>query len=112
MFSSNSPDGARRRFLGALTGSAWAFALLKAGVAPAQTAKQVSAADPLAKALGYTDDATKVDKAKYPTFKPGAKCGTCSFFQGAAGQPNGPCQIFSGQIVNASGWCSSYNAKT
>jgi hypothetical protein len=113
MSSSNGPDGARRRFLGALTGSAWAFALLKAGVAHPQTAaKPVSAADPLAKALGYSDDASKVDKAKYPTFKAGEKCSTCRFYQGTAGQKDGPCQIFSGMLVSSSGWCSSYNAKT
>ena len=125
MFRSNcpngsQPNGSRRKFLGALAGSAWAFAWLRAAGVHAQApskaqggaAKHVSASEPLAKALGYTDDAAKVDKAKFATFKPGEKCGTCRFFQGAAGQQTGPCQIFSGELVNASGWCSSYNAKT
>ncbi len=117
---SPQPDGSRRKFLGAVAGSACAFALLRAASAHAQApsqaqggaAKHVSASEPLAKALGYSDDAAKVDKAKFPTFKPGDKCGTCSFFQGAAGQQSGPCQLFSGELVNTGGWCSSYNAKT
>jgi len=117
---SSQPDGSRRKFLGAVAGSACAFALLRTASVHAQapppaqggSAKHVTPSEPLAKALGYTDDAAKVDKAKFPTFKAGEKCSTCRFFQGAAGQQSGPCQIFSSELVNAGGWCSSYNAKT
>jgi hypothetical protein len=111
---SNSPDSSRRRVVGALTGAALALASLKVSFALAQagSAQPVSASDPLAKALGYTDDSAKVDKAKFPTFKAGQKCSLCRFYQGDAGKQNGPCQIFSGKVVNANGWCSSFNAKT
>jgi High potential iron-sulfur protein len=78
----------------------------------ATSTQRVSESDPLAQALGYKEDAAKVDRAKYPAFKPGEKCATCRFFQGAAGQPYGPCQIFSGKLVHSGGWCTSYNAKT
>jgi High potential iron-sulfur protein len=114
--SKNSPDSSRRGFLGVLAGSACAFAWLRSDPAHAQGAapsgKHVTNSEPLAKALGYTDDATKVDKAKFPTFKAGDKCSTCRFFMGTAGQSSGPCQIFSNELVSSTGWCSSYNAKT
>jgi hypothetical protein len=110
---SNRTDSSRRRVVGALTSAALALAWLKASFALAQadSAQSVSASDPLAKALGYTDDSAKVDKAKFPTFKAGQKCSLCRFYQGAAGKQSGPCQIFSGKTVNSSGWCSSFNAK-
>ena len=75
-------------------------------------APKLSESDPLAQSLGYKEDASKVDKAKFPTFKPGDTCAKCRFYQGAAGKSYGPCQIFAGKVVNARGWCASYNAKT
>lgn len=90
--------------------STWA-----AAAAPAKSGggdlPHLSDADPTAKALGYTEDAGKVDKAKFPSFKPGAHCGNCNFFQGAAGQQFGPCQIFPGKSVNTAGWCASHSPK-
>jgi hypothetical protein len=72
----------------------------------------VAVTDTLAVSLGYTEDATKVDKAKYPNFKAGQKCSGCRFFQGTAGQAYGPCQIFVPKDVNANGWCLSFQPKT
>jgi hypothetical protein len=76
-----------------------------------QQLPHLSNADPTAKALGYVEDASKVDKSHFPSYKPGAKCATCNFFQGTAGQAYGPCQIFPGKSVNANGWCASHNPK-
>ncbi|HZO23760.1 MAG TPA: high-potential iron-sulfur protein, partial [Steroidobacteraceae bacterium] len=97
----------------AATGAA-AFGL-RAGLSPVQAAGKelphLTDADPTAKALGYTEDASKVDKTKFPSYKPGAMCGNCNFFQGQAGEAYGPCQIFAGKSVNTKGWCASHTPK-
>ena len=105
----------RRSFL-ALAGVTGAAAL--AGIRPALTFAQGGAqpphlpeSDPTAKALGYVEDASKVDKTKFPSFKPGAHCATCNFFQGKASDAYGPCQIFPGKAVAAKGWCASHSPK-
>ncbi len=67
--------------------------------------------DPLVKALGYVPDATKADKAKYPTYQAGQMCGNCLLYQGKPGAATGPCPIYSGKLVSAKGWCSSYTKK-
>jgi High potential iron-sulfur protein len=117
MSSSNSRgrDRSRRSFL-TLAGVAGAVVL--AGIRPQPAAAQAGAAlphladsDPTAKALGYTEDADKVDKTKFPSFKPGAHCATCNFFQGKAADAYAPCQIFPGKSVNAKGWCASHSPK-
>jgi hypothetical protein len=78
----------------------------------AASGQRVSETEPLAQSLGYKEDASKVDKAKFPTYKPGETCAKCRFYQGTTGQAYGPCQIFSGKLVNSNGWCASFNAKT
>ena len=65
--------------------------------------------DATAQALGYKEDATKVDKVKYATYKPGSQCSNCKFYQGGTGF--GPCQLFPGKAVSEKGWCSGYAAK-
>jgi High potential iron-sulfur protein len=107
-----SPD--RRSFISLLSGVASLIGLLRVTAAASQTgapAQRISESDPLAQSLGYKNDASEVDKSKFPTFKAGQTCANCRFFQGAAGQPYGPCQIFSGKLVSSKGWCASYNAK-
>ncbi len=107
---------------GALTGIAAAGVALLTGTWTARARAQAPAGaggalphesgnDPLGKSLGYTDQATDVDKAKYPTYKPGQMCDKCRFFKGSAGQKYGPCQIFVGKDVSASGWCVSFSPK-
>ena len=63
--------------------------------------------DPTAKALKYVPDASKGSGAK-----PGSKCENCKLFQGAAGAAQGPCLLFPGKVVKATGWCSSWTTKT
>ena len=67
--------------------------------------------DPTAAALGYREDANKVDMAKYPAHKNGQLCSNCKFFGGTDKTPWASCQIFPGKSVSAKGWCSAYNAK-
>lgn len=69
--------------------------------------------DPQAVQLGYKHDATKVDKKKFPTYKPGETCGNCQLFQGKPDKDEwAPCPIFPGKLVNVNGWCSSYIKRT
>ena len=65
-------------------------------------------ADPQAQALGYKEDVSKVDKAKYPQYSAGQSCATCSLFQGKATDAYGGCTLFGDKQVAARGWCSSY----
>jgi hypothetical protein len=63
--------------------------------------------DPTGKALKYVPDVSKAAEAK-----PGSKCDNCKLYQGPAGAAQGPCLLFPGKAVKASGWCSSWTAKT
>jgi hypothetical protein len=107
-------EHSRRSFL-AIAGVTGAAVL--AGVRPEMSFAQaggpphLSESDPTAKALGYTEDASKVDKTKFPAFKPGAHCATCNFFQGKATDAYAPCQIFPGKAVAGKGWCASHSPK-
>ncbi|HEY6482425.1 MAG TPA: high-potential iron-sulfur protein [Steroidobacteraceae bacterium] len=119
MSSEKSSEKNSRREV--LTLFAAAGAALAVGLRPGRSLAQaagkggelphLSPADPTAKALGYVEDASKVDKSKFPTYKPGAKCANCNFYKGVAGQQYGPCQIFVGKSVNSSGWCASHAPK-
>jgi High potential iron-sulfur protein len=69
-------------------------------------------ADPTAKALGFVTDASKVDAAANPTFKPTQKCSTCAQYQGKAGDASAACNIFAGKSVPAGGWCKVWVKKS
>lgn len=71
----------------------------------------VSEKDPQAQGLGYKEDASKVDKKKFATYKAGETCANCNFFQRKPGDAWGSCTIFAGKQVNAKGWCSAYVKK-
>ena len=113
MSKKNGTDATRRAFLRsvAVAGSA-VLVGLESGAAAAQGAQKLSPSDPLAKSLGYVENAASVDKAKFPTYKDGQACDKCRFDTGAAGAADGPCQIFAGKAVSAKGWCSSFVQKT
>jgi hypothetical protein len=113
------PAHSRRDFLctalgaaSATLGSLSSSAARAQAAAAAQNLPHLSPAEPLARALGYVDSASQVDRAKFPTYKPGDACDKCRFYQGKAGQTWGPCQIFMGKSVNAHGWCASFMMKT
>ena len=63
--------------------------------------------NPQAVALGYSDDAAKVDSAKHPQFKAGSSCANCQFFTA----DTGACAIFPTFGVAPKGWCSGWAAK-
>ena len=79
--------------------------------ADAQAPVPLDPKDPQAAALGYTPDATKADKVKYPKYVAGQACGNCALYQGAAGSASGPCPIYAGKAVASKGWCSAYVKK-
>ena len=75
----------------------------------------MSPKDPMAVQLGYVEDASKVDKKKWPKRDgpEGAKqyCYNCMFYQtkeDAKKSKSAPCQIFAGKTVKAKGWCNSW----
>ena len=120
---SPDPDSSRRLLLGVLGAVAGFIGFRGTRLLYAQTSQapanhpgfapaHVLPTEPLAQSLGYKEDASQVDKAKFPTYKPGQKCATCRFLQGDASKPFAPCQIFGGKLVSTKGWCASYNAKT
>jgi len=107
---SNEKDiESRRRFLKMAAGTT-AAAVLVGGLprlARADDMPPLSESDPTATALGYVEDASKTDNAKY---KAGDDCANCQFYTGGA-TGRGPCQLFPGKSVNAKGWCVSHAPK-
>lgn len=71
----------------------------------------VDEASAQATGLGYSHDASKVDKAKFPRFKAGMACSGCALYQGTPDAEWGGCGIFAGQAVSAKGWCNAFAPK-
>jgi hypothetical protein len=82
-----------------------------APAAPAAAVSLVDEKDPVAVALGYVSDESRVDKAKYPKHAAGQACANCALYQGPAGSVSGPCPLFAGKQVSAKGWCGSWVKK-
>ena len=103
----NTHDSSRRRFF-ALAGTGIGAAALMNALprqAFAEDLPHLTIDDPTAKALNYTEDATKAPAPH----QAGQACSNCNFFSGSAAY--GPCQLFPGKAVNAKGWCSGYAKK-
>jgi High potential iron-sulfur protein len=102
-------DESRRRLLKRVTlGVALIpIAGLRLRTAVAADLPLVTADDATAKALKYVSDASRA-----PDAKPGSKCANCSLYQGAAGSAQAGCLLFPGKAVKATGWCTSWTAKT
>ena len=80
-----------------------------AGALKAQAqAAQLSESDPVATALGYKADATKVDKSKFPKYAAGQDCATCQLYQGKPTDASAPCPTFGNKIVAGKGWCNAW----
>jgi hypothetical protein len=100
----------RRAFLITSAGVASTFAL-GSRAAFAADAPKVAESDPTAQALGYKEDASKVDKAKFAKYAAGQDCGNCQFYQGKPTDAYAPCPMFAGKQVASKGWCSAYVKK-
>jgi hypothetical protein len=103
----------RRSFLATAAGIATAIPLSGLVCADAQAADlpHLTADDPSAKALAYTNDASGLTPAKDAMFKPGSHCGSCALFQSAQASKDGwgPCAAFPGKAVNSKGWCHAWS---
>ena len=105
-------DPSRRRFLAGAGTAIGAAALVGAlpRQARADDLPHLAPTDATAQTLGYVEDATKADKAKFPTYTAGNTCANCNFFQGGTAAWGG-CQLFPGKAVIAKGWCSAHAKK-
>ena len=105
----------RRRFLG-LTATIAVLPMLSplAAAAPAKPAApaklpKLTDANPVAKGLGYSENAASVKHAMY---KPGSTCATCSQFKAVAGGgAYGLCTLFPQNMVASKGWCAAWAKK-
>ena len=91
-----------------LAGSVPALGLLEARAAELLP---LDAQDATAQALGFINDASKVDASANPSFKPGQHCGACSQFQGRPTDARAECAIFGGKSVPYAGWCRVWSQR-
>lgn len=85
--------------------------VLGAEAAPAPAGEKLKETDPMAVALGYKEDSTKVDAVKYPQHKPEQVCSGCALYQGKPGDVEAPCTAVGNKIVVGPGWCAVYAPK-
>jgi hypothetical protein len=67
--------------------------------------------DPAAVAVGYVENAARVDTKKFPGFVQGSNCDNCLLLQGKPGNNFRPCTLFQGKLVSVGGWCSGWTAE-
>ena len=103
----------RRIFLRNLAVAVPAAGVVLGNTAQAGDVPHIDEADPLAQGLAYVHDASSVDSSNPQTsrYEAGQHCANCALIQGDEGAPWRPCQIFSGKLVNANGWCSAWVPK-
>lgn len=98
----------RRQMLGATVVGLPAISLVVES-AQAQTLPLLKPDEPAAKALGYIEDATKVDAKANPNYKPGQVCGNClQWAEKDRKVAVGKCNLFPGKLVKNPGWCKVY----
>jgi len=95
-------NSSRRRFVGTLVA---AGALAGANRSIAQAGAHVAETDEQAVALGYRNDTTKVDAAKYPKHTASQRCSNCSFWQGKPDDAWAGCAMFGRKHVANAAWC-------
>jgi hypothetical protein len=101
----------RNMGVAAIAASASSIAALLPHRARSADAPHLDVKDPAAVAVGYVEDAGRVDAKKYPGYVKGSTCENCLLLQGASGSPYRPCDLFKGKLVSAKGWCSGWAAE-
>lgn len=96
----------RRKFIVVSLGGAASGALGQKFVIAARP--KLSGDDPMAKALGYAEDATSVDPTKNPSYTTGNDCSNCAQFRNPTADGIGDCALFPGKGVPASAWCKAW----
>ena len=62
-------------------------------------------------AIDYQSNASAVDTAKFPKYAKGQNCRSCNLYVEEKGASTGACGIVFGKLVEAKGWCSSWEKK-
>ncbi len=106
------PSSSRRELVKTMTFAAAAALSAAVGTRTrgAEMAK-LDVHDPAAAALGYVEDASRVDLKKYPGYVKGSSCDNCLQLQGTPGNSYRPCGLFQGKLVAVGGWCSGWAAE-
>ena len=91
-----------------MTGFGAASALALGHPAFAAEPHRLDESDPQAQAQGYQSDASKVDAAHFPEYKPGQTCANCSLYTASGNDALGNCALFGAKLVAAGGWCKAY----
>jgi len=87
-----------------------ALTISASGLTQAQ-AQKIAETDAAATALGYKNDATKVDAKKFPAYAAGKTCSNCMLYQGKATDSWGACGAMGNKLVNGKGWCAAWAKK-
>jgi hypothetical protein len=95
----------RRIFMLQLAGAGLALCAAPAR-SQADSALKEDAAE--AKEHAYVEDAAKVDRKRFPDFKPTQTCGSCQLFDPKS-KGSGGCGLFPGKLVKEPGWCDAWN---
>jgi hypothetical protein len=101
----------RRTFIQLSAVTAAGYLVQSGREARADDLPHLSADDPMASAMKYTDDASSVDPASRTNPAADQSCANCALLQGTDGDAWRPCQIFPGKAVAAAGWCSVWAPK-
>jgi hypothetical protein len=100
-------DATRRRLLQAAAGAVTLAQLPRAFARMPLLTEQ----DADAIALGYLEDATRIDPAVQTALTPGSRCQVCYFFQGGVSSETAPCTVFAGFRVRSTGWCREFTPR-
>ena len=101
----------RRTFMQLSAVTAAGYLVQSSREARAEDLPHLSADDPMASAMKYTEDASTVDVASRTNPAADQSCVNCALLQGNDGDAWRPCQIFPGKAVAAAGWCSVWAPK-
>ena len=76
----------------------------------------VAESEPLAQAMGYVEDVSRVDTSKFPkrAGEAGANqfCYNCALYAGEPDAEYAPCSIFQNRPVAGMGWCNAWGARS
>ena len=95
----------RRHFLagaGALV--LWLGARRSDAATAVKVTRMLNPAEPAAKAIAYIENAAKVDRKAFPSYRRGQSCATCSLMEFGTARARA-CSIVPDRLVWATGWC-------
>lgn len=71
----------------------------------------LSESDPQAQAEGYHANASTIDPAAYPSYRPGRGCDKCALLLARHNDGTGRCVIFAEKSIELTGWCKLFTPK-